>query len=219
MNAGLGNTTVTSSVSRGLMYDRTKAENALAEQIAQLKAGYMSQIGLAGLGYRGQAIQADTGVGLAQAGYQGSYSQALLGMAGGAMRSGGGGYGMGGGGTAQPMSQGSGLGGQGMGNYGPYTDPNQAYNNAAMLQYQQQLGRPYKSDPYIDTPYPSFGGGGGGIGSAIGGMVSGVGGMVGGYLSNAIGQIGGGGGGTDWTGIANAYGYGAAPAGSELNAN
>lgn len=52
---GLGNTTVANSIQRGIDFDRARAENALAEQMAGLRAGYQSQLGLAGLGYQANA--------------------------------------------------------------------------------------------------------------------------------------------------------------------
>jgi len=57
INAGLGNTTVQASLQRGLTLDEQKAQVALANQQAQLTAGYRSQLGLAGLGYQASAIQ------------------------------------------------------------------------------------------------------------------------------------------------------------------
>jgi hypothetical protein len=88
---------VTSAVNRGLQLDRSKADIALSNQVAQLQAGYQSQLGLAGLAYQGQAAQANTALGVQglqsqqqsaalqaqlaaqSAGYQGNYSIALLG--------------------------------------------------------------------------------------------------------------------------------------------
>lgn len=55
INRGLGNTTIQQGVQRGLIFDREKANVALAEQIANLKASYRSNLGLAGLQYQGQA--------------------------------------------------------------------------------------------------------------------------------------------------------------------
>lgn len=57
INRGLSSSTVRSSVQRGLTFDEAKARTDLANQIAQTNAGYMSQLGLAGLGYQGQAVQ------------------------------------------------------------------------------------------------------------------------------------------------------------------
>jgi hypothetical protein len=54
INSGLGNTTVSSAVQRGLLADKTKADIALTNQTQQLNAGYVSQLGLANLGYQGQ---------------------------------------------------------------------------------------------------------------------------------------------------------------------
>lgn len=55
INRGLGNTTIQQGVQRGLIYDREKANVSLAEQIANLKASYRSNLGLAGLNYQNQA--------------------------------------------------------------------------------------------------------------------------------------------------------------------
>lgn len=63
INAGLGNTTVQQSLQRGLTLDEQKAQVALANQQAQLTAGYRSQLGLAGLGYQANAIAANTALG------------------------------------------------------------------------------------------------------------------------------------------------------------
>jgi len=65
-SAGLGNTTVAASVQRGLVADREKANVNLANQLAQLSAGYQSQLGLAGLGYTGNAVAANTALGVKQ---------------------------------------------------------------------------------------------------------------------------------------------------------
>lgn len=56
-SAGLGNTTVGASVSRGILADRVKRENELTGQMGQLRAGYRSGLGQAALGYQGQAIR------------------------------------------------------------------------------------------------------------------------------------------------------------------
>lgn len=55
VSRGLGNTTVLDSVLGGIGTDEAKAYNDLASQMAQLRAGYQANIGLAGLGFRGQA--------------------------------------------------------------------------------------------------------------------------------------------------------------------
>ena len=59
-NRGLGNTTVASSVNRGLGFDEAKSNIALSNQMAQLQAGYKSQLGLAGLNYGNQANMQNT---------------------------------------------------------------------------------------------------------------------------------------------------------------
>jgi len=60
INRGLGNTTAQGSMQRGVNLDEQKAQIALANQQAQLTAGYQSQLGLAGLGYANQASQQNT---------------------------------------------------------------------------------------------------------------------------------------------------------------
>lgn len=60
---GLGNTTVVGSMQRGLTLDAQKAQIALANQIAQLYAGYQAQLGGAGLQaqLQGAGLQAQSG--------------------------------------------------------------------------------------------------------------------------------------------------------------
>lgn len=60
ISSGLGNSTVRSNVQRGIGLDQNLAQNNLANSIAQTKAGYQSNIGLAGLGYQGQSIRDNT---------------------------------------------------------------------------------------------------------------------------------------------------------------
>ncbi len=74
---GLGNTTVTDSVQRGLLYDKTKSDVNLSNQMAQLRAGYQSQLGLAGLGFATQANQMNTAQQNAIAGQRASYGSQL----------------------------------------------------------------------------------------------------------------------------------------------
>jgi hypothetical protein len=57
INSGLGNSTVTSSVNRGIGLDEALAGNNLANSIAQTRAGYQSQLGQAGLSYQGQSVR------------------------------------------------------------------------------------------------------------------------------------------------------------------
>ena len=86
INAGLGNTTVQQSVQSGLGLQENKAQVALANQQAQLEAGYQSQIGLAGLNYAGQAVAQQASLGSAQANEIAQYKQQmppLYGMSGG----------------------------------------------------------------------------------------------------------------------------------------
>lgn len=62
INRGLGNSTIQSSVDRGLGFDQALALNENAGRFAQLGAGYHQNIGLASLGYQGGAEQAQTGL-------------------------------------------------------------------------------------------------------------------------------------------------------------
>lgn len=72
VNAGLGNSTVTSAVGRGLQYDREKSYTSLANQMAQLSAGYQSQLGQAGLGFKGNAVLANSQLAQNQLGWMNS---------------------------------------------------------------------------------------------------------------------------------------------------
>lgn len=81
INSGLGNSTVQSSVGRGLQYDETKSQNQLTEQIAGMNAQYQSQLGLAGLGYQNTAAQQNAALLGQQLGYQANWQQSLLGAA------------------------------------------------------------------------------------------------------------------------------------------
>ncbi len=70
---GLGNATVRDSLQRGNLLDKQKADIALSNSTAQLTAGYQSQLGLAALGFAGQANQQNTAqqnaIASARAGY------------------------------------------------------------------------------------------------------------------------------------------------------
>ena len=137
ISSGLGNSTILSSLQRGYRSDANKAENALSEQVAGQKAGYMSSIGLAGLGYRGSAQAANVGILGHQLGYQAAWGGSLLNSGLGLghlelareaqqnqqMYGGYGGYGRGGyggGGRSEGMPQ---LGGGGYGGWGGYPQP------------------------------------------------------------------------------------------------
>lgn len=60
ISRGLGNSTVQQSVARGLLYDKEKSDVNLTNQTQGLNAQYMSQLGLAGLGYQERANQQNT---------------------------------------------------------------------------------------------------------------------------------------------------------------
>lgn len=74
INSGLGNSTVMSSVGRGLTADESKAQVNLANQMAQLKAGYQSSIGQAGLQSRMGMAEANTQEANQQLGFMNSIS-------------------------------------------------------------------------------------------------------------------------------------------------
>ena len=59
-NQGLGNTTVSESMQQGNLLQEQKAQVALTNQTQGLTAGYMSQLGLAGLSYANQAAMQNT---------------------------------------------------------------------------------------------------------------------------------------------------------------
>lgn len=59
VSRGLGNSTVQSALQAGLAFNQERSQNDLAEQIAGLRAGYQSQLGLAGLGSQQQQLMAE----------------------------------------------------------------------------------------------------------------------------------------------------------------
>lgn len=73
LDAGLGNSTVIAALQRGTRLDEQKAEVALADQIAQLQAGYQSQVGLAGLAAREQGLAIRAGLSGQYLGVLGNY--------------------------------------------------------------------------------------------------------------------------------------------------
>lgn len=208
INSGLGNSTVLSSVNRGLTLDEQKAQVALSNQQAQLQAGYLSSIGLAGLGYQGQATQANTALGAqglsAQQAGVGVESQLYGGYAGavnqqqalaqqlqlgqGQLRLGASGL------QQQGYAQQQALGQQAAAQQGQL-----GYQYAA-LAAQQGLGYNQPNSLYgtggsiWGTSQPNYGYGGG-YGSSLGGGLSG--GLAGGYgpvePNNVLGNIAGGG--------------------------
>lgn len=72
ISRGLGNTTVADSVQRGLTLDKSKADIALANQIAGLQAGYQTNIGMAGLNFGNQANMQNTALANQQLGWMNS---------------------------------------------------------------------------------------------------------------------------------------------------
>jgi hypothetical protein len=148
ISRGLGNTTVQNAVQRGITLDESKAQTDLQNKFAHTAAGYQSQLGLAGLGYRGQALQQQMALQGAQLGYMGGYSQQQnqlgLGFAGLANQARGGGGGGGGGSTRS----------------GGWFNPNAvSYNNGGHLDWNASLGG--KGGGYLSSS------GGGGYGAGI----------------------------------------------------
>lgn len=90
VNRGLGNTTVASSVQRGLQYDYGKQVANIGANYAQLKAQYESQLGLAGLDWQGRAVGMNSALGSqelqAAQGFSPVYAQLYGGMAQAAMQ-------------------------------------------------------------------------------------------------------------------------------------
>jgi hypothetical protein len=182
ISRGLGNTTVQNAVSRGLTLDQQKANVALSNQLAQLTAGYRSQLGGAALNYQNQANMQNTALASQQLGMMaglqipfpsaGAYSALASGAAGlaAAQRYGGGAglsparsTGIGGsrGQTPSEMNGGYNLGGSGGAPGGMvmpttpagYHMPGSYYTGGAGP--QDQAGGRYPldpSDPYYQTP-------------------------------------------------------------------
>jgi hypothetical protein len=71
-NSGLGNTTAATSAQGVASLNQQKASVALANQIAQLNAGYQSQLGLASAGYANQANMQNTALGQSQLNFMNS---------------------------------------------------------------------------------------------------------------------------------------------------
>ncbi len=62
-NSGLGNTTIAAQMQRAPLLDEQKAQIALANQIAQLTAGYQSNLGMAGLNQANMSNMQNTALG------------------------------------------------------------------------------------------------------------------------------------------------------------
>lgn len=71
-NSGLGNTTVAAQMQRGPQLDAQKAQVALANQMAQLTAGYQSNLGMAGLNQQNTANMQNTALAGQQLGWMNS---------------------------------------------------------------------------------------------------------------------------------------------------
>lgn len=75
ISAGLGNTTVRGAMARGVTLDHAKAQTDVANTFANTAAGYQTNLGLAGLGYRANALGQQSAWQGAQLGYMGAYGQ------------------------------------------------------------------------------------------------------------------------------------------------
>lgn len=143
---GLGNTTVQGSMQRGLTLDKQKADIALSNQMAQLQAGYSSQLGMAGLQSQMQGLGLQTGLGTALMGdlshYQLQYPPS--------------GRGGGGGGPKGQQAMSPFLGGGGGDSlYDPNFQPDTSW-----VDNPTSMNSP--NDPYAGAYGGGYGGGGGG---------------------------------------------------------
>ncbi len=75
INRGLSGSTVPVSLGRGLLNDLGAEERRINSDYSGQVANMKSQLGLAGLGYRGTALGQQQAINLAQAGFMGSYAQ------------------------------------------------------------------------------------------------------------------------------------------------
>lgn len=69
ITSGGYNSTVQASLQRGLLLDKLKAENDIAERVGQQRANYRSQLGLADLGYAERANRDNSALGMNQLGF------------------------------------------------------------------------------------------------------------------------------------------------------
>jgi hypothetical protein len=149
IQSGLGNSTVQQSVQRGLLLDKSKADVALSNQMAQLTAGYRAQLGQSQLGWMNSIsapypnAQAYGQLALQQ-GYASRANQ-LYGQVPRGLGLGGGG---GGGGTTFGKGQVPGEAGMG-GAVSPVTYGAQGYGGAG-----QQSGGLTSGGPPITLPTP-----------------------------------------------------------------
>jgi hypothetical protein len=74
ISRGLGNSTVTSSVQRGLTLDEQKANTQLADRLAEMRAGYRTQLSMAGQAYKERQQQQQLGTALSQLQFMNSVS-------------------------------------------------------------------------------------------------------------------------------------------------
>lgn len=212
IDRGLGNTTVTSAVQRGNNLDQAKAYNQNTEQIAGLQAGYMSQLGLAGLKNQQDSYMANTGLlnrqldfmNSVQAHYPdaGLYAQLAESNSGnrGAGNQGRGTFGGGGGGTP-------GLGYAPRAAPGYYPSGDAPSYGSGSGGFGAWAGTPFGSSggsPYSD-PFTGAGNYAGATGTGSGGDYGGGGG--GGWMGALASNYGGGGGGATLNDFYDAGGF------------
>lgn len=162
INRGLGNTTIQSSVARGNLLDKAKALNDNSERVSNLKAQYLSNIGLQGLGAQREFYQANTGLGNRQLDFMNSVNAkypdagmyaSLASQYGNQRRNAGGGGGFVGGGGAAP-----GLGYSPRGTPG-YYDGGQSYGGGGGGGYNAFASGGGGGFAGYSSPYAPTGGG------------------------------------------------------------
>lgn len=184
INAGLGNTTVMGQEQLKNTGNYAIAQNSLADQIAQLQAGYYTQIGLAGLNYMGQSVNADTALQTHQLDYMGNqsypYMQGMNSGFGSGMGGGGGGGSVGAMGGGAGGVQGLGSGGYHIGNI-PGGSMYQFGNNPGQMAGGYDSGggasgffmNNYNNAQSLGMPDGGGGGGGWDMVGAVGGIGAG----------------------------------------------
>ena len=149
ISSGLGNTTVTASADRGLLADKTKADIALSNQMAQLQAGYQGQFGSAGLAAQSQLMGQQGSLGGQYMGTIGGQNLAATGWApnaSGSLSHG----------QNQSQSQNTNQSRNQSENWGFNQSQNSAYNYGAQSnppQQQQPYGNYGNPQSSIGTPY------------------------------------------------------------------
>jgi hypothetical protein len=166
ISRGLGNTTIQSAVQRGIGLDESKAQTDVHNKFAHTAAGYQTQLGLAGLGYRGAALGQQLQLQGQQLGYMGSYSQQQNQLGLGFANAYNGSIGRGGGGG------GGSSGGGGMALRGAWGGPTSYGGGGGSLPWSAQISKNWAGGPtpgagWTGAAYDAWmGNGGGGGGEA-----------------------------------------------------